>query len=571
MNIFNYYQKNILNILSKSKEKILLKNIEKISVESPPEKFDCDLSTNIPMILAKHNKTTPEKIALIIKKILEKEILDFKSIEIAKPGFLNITLSQEALNNFINQIFLKPENFGSNNFKRKYNIEFVSANPTGPMHIGHLRGAIFGDVLSNLLKFNGSSVLKEFYINDYGNQIENFAKSVFYRIREIKKKEKYPEDENLYPGIYIKEIAEKIIKENPKLDLLDYEKNYSVIKKNSVEASIKIIKDDLKKLGVSHDVFTSETEILNKTDLKKLFLELQNEKLIVEGYLEPPKGEEYNRLKKTKKLIFKTTLFGDDMDRALQKNDGSWTYFANDIAYHSDKISRGFDELVNILGADHTGYIKRISAAVEALSKGEVIFKCKVCQLVKLFKEGKPYKMSKRAGEFISANDLLSEVGKDAVRFMMLNRSNDVELDFDFNKVIEKTKDNPVFYVQYCFARINSLFRTIDKNINEQIIKQNFSEELNIYEKKLLRKIFEWPRIIENSCRKFEPHRIPFYLYDLATLFHSYWSKGNEDDKYKFISEGNIRNENTFIIINLISIVLQNGMKILNVSLPNKM
>ena len=571
MNIFNYYQKNILNILSKSKEKILLKNIEKISVESPPEKFDCDLSTNIPMILAKHNKTTPEKIALTIKKILEKEILDFKSIEIAKPGFLNITLSQEALNNFINQIFLKPENFGSNNFKRKYNIEFVSANPTGPMHIGHLRGAIFGDVLSNLLKFNGSSVLKEFYINDYGNQIENFAKSVFYRIREIKKKEKYPDDKNLYPGIYIKEIAEKIIKENPKLDLLDYEKNYSVIKKNSVEASMRIIKDDLKKLGVSHDVFTSETEILNKTDLKKLFLKLQNEKLIVEGYLEPPKGEEYNRLKKTKKLIFKTTLFGDDMDRALQKNDGSWTYFANDIAYHSDKISRGFDELVNILGADHTGYIKRISAAVEALSKGEVIFKCKVCQLVKLFKEGKPYKMSKRAGEFISANDLLSEVGKDAVRFMMLNRSNDVELDFDFNKVIEKTKDNPVFYVQYCFARINSLFRTIDKNINEQIIKQNFSEELNIYEKKLLRKIFEWPRIIENSCRKFEPHRIPFYLYDLATLFHSYWSKGNEDDKYKFISEGNIRNENTFIIINLISIVLQNGMKILNVSLPNKM
>ena len=239
-------------------------------------------------------------------------------------------------------------------------------------------------------------------------------------------------------------------------------------------------------------------------------MKLQNEKLIVEGYLEPPKGEEYNRLKKTKKLIFKTTLFGDDMDRALQKNDGSWTYFANDIAYHSDKISRGFDELVNILGADHTGYIKRISAAVEALSKGEVIFKCKVCQLVKLFKEGKPYKMSKRAGEFISANDLLSEVGKDAVRFMMLNRSNDVELDFDFNKVIEKTKDNPVFYVQYCFARINSLFRTIDKNINEQINKQNFNEELNIYEKKLLRKIFEWPRIIENSCRKFEPHRIPF-------------------------------------------------------------
>ena len=571
MNIFNYYLGNILKILSKNKDKILIEKIEKITIESPPEKINFDLSTNIPMILAKYNKKKPEDMALQIKKILEKEITDFENIEIAKPGFLNINLSNRALNIFIKKVFLKSEKYGSNDFKKNYNIEFVSANPTGPMHIGHLRGAIFGDVLSNLLKFNGSKVIKEFYINDYGNQIENFTKSVFYRIREIKKKEKFPSEKDLYPGKYIKEIANNIIKQNPKLDFASYEKDYSLIRKNSIDASMKFIKDDLKKLGIIHDNFISETQILKKIDLKKLFSKLKKEKLVFEGYLEPPKGEEQDNWKKTRKLIFKTTFFGDDIDRALQKNDGTWTYFANDIAYHSDKISRKYDILINILGADHTGYIKRITSAVEALSKGKVILKCKVCQLVKLFKEGKPFKMSKRAGEFISANDLLTEVGKDAIRFMMLNRSNDVELDFDFKKVIERTKDNPVFYVQYCYARINSLFRISKQDVNIDIEKLNFEGKLNIYECKLLRKIFEWPKIIENSSRKFEPHRIPFYLYELATLFHSYWSKGNDDDKFKLILKGKIKNVNTLVILKLISIVLQNGMKILNVSLPEKM
>ncbi len=571
MNIFNYYLGNILKILSKNKDKILIEKIEKITIESPPEKINFDLSTNIPMILAKYNKKKPEDMALQIKKILEKEITDFENIEIAKPGFLNINLSNRALNIFIKKVFLKSEKYGSNDFKKNYNIEFVSANPTGPMHIGHLRGAIFGDVLSNLLKFNGSKVIKEFYINDYGNQIENFTKSVFYRIREIKKKEKFPSEKDLYPGKYIKEIANNIIKQNPKLDFASYEKDYSLIRKNSIDASMKFIKDDLKKLGIIHDNFISETQILKKIDLKKLFSKLKKEKLVFEGYLEPPKGEEQDNWKKTRKLIFKTTFFGDDIDRALQKNDGTWTYFANDIAYHSDKISRKYDILINILGADHTGYIKRITSAVEALSKGKVILKCKVCQLVKLFKEGKPFKMSKRAGEFISSNDLLTEVGKDAIRFMMLNRSNDVELDFDFKKVIERTKDNPVFYVQYCYARINSLFRISKQDVNIDIEKLNFEGKLNIYECKLLRKIFEWPKIIENSSRKFEPHRIPFYLYELATLFHSYWSKGNDDDKFKLILKGKIKNVNTLVILKLISIVLQNGMKILNVSLPEKM
>ena len=270
-------------------------------------------------------------------------------------------------------------------------------------------------------------------------------------------------------------------------------------------------------------------------------------------------------------FIFKSSSFGDDTDRALQKNDGSWTYFANDVAYHFDKINRKFDNLVNVLGADHTGYIKRISAAVSALSENKVKLNCKVCQLVKLYKNGEPYKMSKRAGDFISVKELLSEVSKDSIRFMMLNRSNDVELDFDFDKVKEKTKDNPVYYVQYAYARINSITRTLKKSLNDKILISTDLFSPNEYEKKILRKIFEWPKIVESAANKFEPHKIPFYLYELSTLFHSYWSKGNEDSKFKFIENGKLKRSELLAFVYLISIVIKNGMKILGVSLPNKM
>jgi len=276
-------------------------------------------------------------------------------------------------------------------------------------------------------------------------------------------------------------------------------------------------------------------------------------------------------LEKKKRLIFKSTLFGDDTDRALQKNDGSWTYFANDIAYHSDKTSRNYNYLINILGADHTGYIKRITAATKALSDNKTTLICKVCQLVKLFKNGQPYKMSKRSGDFISVRELLNEVDRDSIRFMMLNRSNDVELDFDFDKVLEKTRENPIFYVQYCYARISSLFRILDTNINSnfEVDKKNF--DLNESELNLFRKILGWPKVIETASNKFEPHRIPFYLYELSTLFHAYWSKGNEDPKYKFIVNKKINNKNTILIIKLVSLTIENGMKILGVNLPTKM
>jgi len=332
-----------------------------------------------------------------------------------------------------------------------------------------------------------------------------------------------------------------------------------------------LIKSDLKNLGIKHDNFVSETELVKNNLVDKTIKTLKKDNYVTEGYLDPPKGEENKDWKKIKRLIFKSTLFGDDVDRSLQKNDGAWTYFANDVAYHSDKVSRKYDYLINILGADHTGYTKRISAAVSALSNKKVILICKVCQLVKLFKKGKPFKMSKRSGEFISVNDLLQEVDKDSIRFMMLNRSNDIELDFDFDKVLEKSKDNPVFYVQYCYARINSLFRTLKLDLKAELDINKGDFKLNDIENKLLRKIFDWPKVVASASNKFEPHRIPFYLYDLATLFHSYWSKGNENEKYKFIINGKINNLNTLAIIKIVAIVIENGMNILGVSLPKKM
>ena len=575
MNIFEIYLKKIQNLIIENCKSLNIEsdiNIDGAVVETPPLEFNFDLSTNIALVLAKKTKQSPVRLAESIKNIIQKNLEDFASIEVAGPGFINFRFSSKMYQKLILEILKSNNEYGSNNKKKKYNIEFVSANPTGPMHVGHSRGAIFGDVLANLLIFNGNSVVKEYYINDYGNQIINFTESVFYRLREIKFKEKFIKKENLYPGAYVIDIAKKILLENPEIDLDDFKKIFTILSKKSLKHSMDLIKEDLKALGISHDNFVSEKILVEKKLVEKSIQFLKEKNFVEDGYLNPPKGDENKDWKKTKRLIFKSTLFGDDTDRALQKNDGTWTYFANDIAYHSDKTSRNYDYLINVLGADHTGYIKRITAATKALSNDKTILICKVCQLVKLFKNGQPYKMSKRAGDFISVRELLNEVDKDSIRFMMLNRSNDVELDFDFDKVLEKTRENPIFYVQYCYARISSLFRTlkIDSNkSNFDIDDKNF--ELNEPELNLFRKIIDWPKVIETAANKFEPHRIPFYLYELATLFHSYWTKGNENQKYKFIVNGKIKNKNTLLIIKLVSLTVENGMKILAVNLPSKM
>ena len=575
MNIFNTYKKKIQSSII-ANLKILNINSEisfnDVIIEIPPQEFNFDLSSNVALVLAKKTKQSPVKLANFIKDMLLKDLNDFSEVSVAGPGFINFKFNSKTYQKLLLQILNSNNEYGSTTEKKEsYNIEFVSANPTGPMHIGHSRGAIFGDVLANLLKFNGNIVTKEYYINDYGNQITNFTESVFYRLREIKFNEKFVNKENLYPGNYVVDIAKKIIVEIPDIDLTNFEKIFPTLSEISLKYSMFLIKDDLKSLGISHDNFVSEKSLVKKDLVIKSIKYLQEKNFVEEGYLNPPKGEDVKNWKKTKRLIFKSTIFGDDTDRALQKNDGSWTYFANDIAYHADKVSRNYNHLINVLGADHTGYIKRISAATSALSNNKTSLVCKVCQLVKLFKNGQPYKMSKRSGDFISVREFLNEVNKDSIRFMMLNRSNDVELDFDFDKVLEKTRENPVFYVQYSYARISSLFRTLKIDVNN-IFKINESDfHLNTHELNLFRKILDWPKVIETASNKLEPHRIPFYLYELATLFHSYWSKGNEDQNYKFIIDGKIKNTNTLLIIKLVALTIENGMKILGVSLPNKM
>ena len=574
MNIFEEYINKITALILKNQKFLKLDNLNNfkgIVVESPPVEFNFDLSCNAGLVLGKINKINPKELANKIKDLILKDLKDFEKIEIAGPGFLNLKLTNKSLISNINKILENRKSYGKKNSNNNYNIEFVSANPTGPMHVGHCRGAIYGDVLANLLKFNGNKVTKEYYINDYGNQIKNFAKSVFLRIREIKYNEKFILKEDLYPGEYIIEIGKKIIDSNKNEKFDNFDESLKLLKKESLKHSMDLIKSDLKQLGIEHDNFFSETELIENKLVDKAVNHLKKNNYVQEGYLEPPKGETDKTWKKTKRLIFKSTLFGDDTDRAMQKNDGSWTYFANDVGYHMDKVNRNYEYLIDVLGADHTGYVKRITAAVKALSENKVKLNCKVCQLVKLYKNGKPFKMSKRAGDFISAQDLLNEVNKDSIRFMMLNRSNDVELDFDFDKVLEKSKDNPVFYVQYSFARISSLFRTLKKDLNDKIDLDSKTFSLNENEIKILRKVFEWPKIIETASSKYEPHKIPYYLYELATLFHSYWSKGNEDQSFKFIEDGKIRKTETLAIIILITIVIQRGMNILGVSLPNRM
>ena len=561
-----------LKSLEKKKIIDLPDNLKSLIVELPPKEHKADMSCNVAMILAKFNKKTPLDLANILKKNFLENFKEFEKIDVAKPGFLNINFKIDFWKNHLFKIIQSDANYGSNrNLQQKYNIEFVSANPTGPLHVGHCRGAILGDVLSNLLKFNGHLVTKEYYVNDYGNQIKIFVLSVYHRILEITEKKIFPSDKDLYPGDYIIDIAKKIVEEKNIKDFKNFNKAYEKLAKESLKFSIELIKNNLDNLGVEHDSFVYESELIKNEFVSKTIKKLQKDNYVYKGKLEPPKGKLSKNWKTRDQLLFNSTKFGDDTDRALQKEDKTWTYFASDIAYHAHKINRNFDILVNILGSDHAGYIKRITAAVRAISKNKINLVCKVSQLVKLFKKGEPFKMSKRKGYYITVEDLINEVGRDSVRFMMLNRSNDVELNFDFEKVTEKSKDNPVFYVQYANARINSIFRALKLDIENDIKLVNEDFTLNQYEIEILKKISEWPRCVEISSFKFEPHRIPFYLYDLVTLFHSYWNLGKENKEFRFILKNNSLNNSRLLLLQALFIVIRNGMSILGVSTPKSM
>ena len=577
MNIFDQYLdkiKKILLDLSKKGDLILPNNLDGITAEMPPSKFNSDISTNVAMVLSKVNKKPPLELADILIEAIKKNDDLIENISKIKPGFINIKFKKIFWANFVEEVIKNSKTFGINTKEKKKNylVEFVSANPTGPLHVGHCRGAILGDVIANILLFNKHKVTKEYYVNDYGNQIINFTKSVYLRIREINFNEPFPsENEDLYPGDYLIDFAQNIINSNNKMNFENFDKISNELTSLSIEEALKLIKKNLKSLGIKHDNFVSEKKLVINQEVEKVIDFLKKNEFVYNGKIKAPAGEDEKNWVEREQLLFKSTDFGDDKDRALQKADGAWTYFASDVAYHKNKLDRKFDHLINILGADHAGYIKRISSSVEALSNSKEKLVCKVSQLVKLIKDKKPFKMSKRKGDYITVDDLVNEVGKDATRFIMLNRSSDVELDFDFDNVIEKSKDNPLYYVQYSYARIASVFRHLDKDVKSDIQIDKYNFQYSEDEILILKKISEWPKCIDIASSKLEPHRIATYLYELASLFHSYWNLGKDNPQKRFINDQKKIDDDKLIFLKTISNVIKSGMDIVGVSVPEKM
>ncbi len=567
MNIFEHYKDIFLKSIDKFN--IDAKYISKILVEIPKQKSFGDISFNAPLVLGSLLKKSPILIAEQIKNSIDKNNSDFEKIEIINPGFLNFTFKKKKILSFlykINNDFGLPKNVPL----KKINIEFVSANPTGPLHIGHCRGAIYGDVLSNLLKYCGHNVTKEYYVNDYGNQITLFLKSIYFRAIEIIKKKKFPEDQGLYPGEYIIDIAEEILKKININNYQNFDDAKEVLESIAISIAMNTIKSDLKYMGVNHDIFILESNIVKEGLLLKAISKLKDEGAISKGILPKPKGD-IEDWEPREQLLFKSTKYGDDVDRALQKSDKTWTYFANDIAYHYNKLNREFDQYINVLGADHTGYIKRLTSAVAALNKNKK-FNIKISQIVKLYKGGKPYRMSKRAGDFVLAKDLVNAVGKDATRFMMVYRSSQSPLDFDFDIINDKSKENPIFYVQYACARLNSLFDKskfeIDieiKNVDLDLIESQ--QELN-----LIKKLLEWPKVINLCESNLEVHHIPFYLYELSSEFHAFWNLGKTNEDLKIIDHPNENvSKSRLFLLQKLYIILKVGLTILDVEIPKKM
>ncbi len=511
------------------------------SVEVPKERSFGELSTNLALVVAKVEGQSPRTIAGILAQELRENDKIIK-VEIAGPGFLNFVINSNLWFEVINTCLELGESFGALGFGegRKANVEYVSANPTGPLHVGHMRGAIIGDVLANLLQFIGYNVTREYYINDGGAQIESLAHSVYLRYLECHGQQvKFTCD--LYPGEYLKRVGE-LVKEKYGDSLIDTPNTVWLdpITKISVDEMLQLIKDDLRAIGIKMDNFFSEKSLYRNNTIENTLKHLESKRLIYKGTLPPPKGKVQENWEEREQLLFRSTNYGDDVDRALKKADGEWTYFAPDVAYHFDKISRGYQVIIDVFGADHAGYVKRMKSAVSALSDGLITLEVKLCQLVKLFKNGVPYKMSKRAGNFVLLKDVVNEVGPEIARFVMLMRKNDAPLDFDFNKSLEQSKDNPVYYVQYAHARTNSiLIRAREEGLGnnfDHISSKQFSALSKREEKDLIKMIAMWPRTIEVSAKKREPHRVAFYLYELASCFHSLQHIGKVNSEFRFIN-----------------------------------
>ncbi|MEX1662411.1 arginine--tRNA ligase [Thioclava sp. 15-R06ZXC-3] len=548
-----------------------------VAVEPPRDALHGDMASNAAMVLAKPANRKPREIAdaLAAKLVADARIL---SADVAGPGFINLRLAPTLWSDLTRNVVQTGAAYGRSDLGQgvKVNVEYVSANPTGPMHVGHTRGAVFGDALASLLDFAGYDVTREYYINDGGAQVDVLARSAYERYREACGLE--PEiREGLYPGDYLIPVGEAI-KAKYGRDLLDKPEEVWLVDLRgfATEAMMEMIRGDLASLGVKMDVFYSEKSLYGTGQIEAALKRLQDLGLIYEGVLEPPKGKLPEDWEEREQTLFRSTQFGDDVDRPVKKSDGAWTYFAPDIAYHWTKIERGFDLLIDVFGADHGGYVKRMKAAVAALSEGRVTLDIKLIQLVKLFKNGEPFKMSKRAGTFVTLRDVVEQAGADVTRFHMLTRKNDAPLDFDFAKVLEQSKDNPVFYVQYAHARVCSVLRKAAEAgwdmSDARLAKAELSTDLHVAELSLVKKIAEWPRLVEVAARANEPHRVAFYLYDLASDLHSLWNRGHDDASLRFLQEGDEAASSAKIALaRACAVVISSGLAILGVTPAEEM
>lgn len=546
-------------------------DLSAVAVEPPRDQGHGEMATNAAMVLAKPAGMAPRAIAdaLAVRLMADPRIA---GADVAGPGFLNLRLEPAAWQGLVRAVLVQGAGYGRSSLGagRRVNVEFVSANPTGPMHVAHARGAVVGDALAALLAYAGYQVTREYYINDGGGQVDVLARSAFERYREANGLS--PEiAEGLYPGDYLIPVGEAL-KAKYGDSLLNQPESVWLadVRTFSTEMMMAMIREDLAALGVAMDVYSSEKALYGTGQIEAAIERLRALDLIYTGTLEPPKGKAPEDWEAREQTLFRSTSFGDDQDRPVQKSDGSWTYFAPDIAYHYNKVMRGFDELINIFGADHSGYVKRLKAVVSALSENRVSLDIKLIQLVKLLKGGQIVKMSKRAGTFVTLRDLIDEVGPDVVRFVMLTRKNDVALDFDFDKVTEQSKDNPVFYVQYANARVNSILRKAretgldvgDATLSSaQLAHLGHEAELEV-----IRKLGEWPRLVEIAAKGHEPHRVAFYLYELASDFHGLWNKGNDDDSLRFLQGDTAISVAKIALVRAVGVVICAGLGILGVS-----
>ncbi len=548
-------------------------DLERISVEPPRDSAHGHMATNAALVLARQARRKPLELAALLQREIEAapEIVE---VQVAPPGFINVRLSDDLWRRQIPAVLRAGADYGRCDLGRgrPVNDEYCSANPTGPLHVGHGRGTVYGDSLANLLDFAGYRVTREYYVNDGGAQIEAMARSVYHRYRELLGEEPGPMPEGLYPLEELVPVARAILERDGDRWLGRPEEEWlEPFGREGVEAMLARIREDLAALGVHHDVFVSERELIAAGRIEEAIALLEKQGLVYVGTLPPPKGKQMEDWEPTPQLLFKSTAFGDDVDRPLKRSNGAWTYFAADLAYHLDKIRRGAEILIDVWGADHGGYVKRMQAAVKALGEGRAELVVKLCQLVRLYAGGEPLKMSKRAGRIIWLRDVVDEVGKDVFRFIMLTRKNDAPLEFDLEKVVEQSKDNPVFYVQYAHARICSVFRNAAEAglpTDPAALAEAPLEALrDPAELELIRQMAGWPRLVEGAARSFEPHRIAFYLHDLAGAFHALWTRGKEEPGLRFlIGTEPALTTARLAMLAAVRIVIANGLRLMGVT-----